>query len=133
MPVNTYSHSKTSTSVETELAPSTDAIVGAAVFDLSGLPREYFTTNNKDINWVQTIFQALGLQSLLISSLQLEGFHHAIVHESNHQAVIVKQKTCYVALLVDRDKLKDISVQFINWVREVELNNLRAKIQTGTI
>jgi hypothetical protein len=40
-----------------------DFVIGAATFDLSGLPKEYFVTvEGNDISWIQTIFQGLGLQ-----------------------------------------------------------------------
>ncbi|MBF2025976.1 MAG: hypothetical protein IGS48_04305, partial [Oscillatoriales cyanobacterium C42_A2020_001] len=63
-------------------------VIGAAIFDLNGLPKEYFTTSdNSNMGWVQTIFQALGLRSLLISSLQLEGFHYATIQGLEHCAI----------------------------------------------
>lgn len=103
-----------------------DSLLGAAVFDLNGLPREYFTTEeSSDISWVQTIFQALGLRSLLISSLQLEGFHHTIIHGSDYCAVVVKQKSQYVALLVSQTKQKVVSDAFIQWVQDFEPNALK--------
>ncbi|MBD2019954.1 hypothetical protein H6F43_07100, partial [Leptolyngbya sp. FACHB-36] len=78
-----------------------DRVVGAAVFDLNGLPKEYFTTSDSTgMGWVQTIFQALGLRSLLMSSLQLEGFHHATIHGEEYSAIVVKQRAHYTALLV---------------------------------
>lgn len=79
-----------------------DRVLGAAIFDLSGLPRNYYiSTANTDISWIQTIFQTLGLQALLKASLQLETFRHAVIHGFHAQAVIVRQQACYVALLID--------------------------------
>lgn len=118
---------------ETRLQPSSmnppvsyaDYIIGAAIFDLNGLPKEYYTTSeSSNMSWVQTIFQALGLRSLLMSSLQLEGFRHSIIHGSEYCAVVVKQKAHYTALLVQqRDDL--ISDGFIQWVHSFELSDLK--------
>ncbi|HEY9698819.1 MAG TPA: hypothetical protein V6D10_16260 [Trichocoleus sp.] len=98
----------------------TDAIIGAAIFDLSGLPKEYFTSaENSDVSWVQTIFQALGLQSLLMSSLRLEGFRHAIVHGAQYRAIVVRQKNHYTALLVHHSE-QHLDQNFIRWAQEFE-------------
>lgn len=98
-----------------------NAVIGAAVFDLSGLPKEYFTTvENGDISWVQTIFQALGLRSLLTSSLQIDGFHHAVIHGTGYCAIVVKQRVRYVALLVRREDFMHMSQSFIQWMQNFE-------------
>jgi len=103
-----------------------DSIIGAATFDLSGLPKEYYTTHeSNDVSWVQTIFQALGLQSLLASSLQLEGFRHAVIHSSEYQAVVVRQKSCYTALLIRQADIVTISEGFIHWLQEFEPSLLK--------
>ncbi|HEY9640063.1 MAG TPA: hypothetical protein V6C57_06240 [Coleofasciculaceae cyanobacterium] len=103
-----------------------DAVIGAAIFDLSGLPKEYLiSTESNDVGWVQTIFQALGLQSLLSSSLKLEGFRYATVHDKNYQAIVVKQRTCYIALLI-RSAQTPVSQEFINWAQEFEPATLKA-------
>jgi hypothetical protein len=104
-----------------------DSVVGAAIFDLNGLPKEYFTTGEStNINWVQTIFQALGLRSLLMSSLQLEGFRHAVIHGSGYCAIVVKQKAHYIALLICQTELKTITDSFIQWVQDFEPAELKA-------
>lgn len=103
-----------------------DSVIGAAIFDPSGLPKEYFTTpESGDIGWVQTIFQALGLRSLLMSSLRLEGFSHAIIHGSGYFAIVVKQKANYIALLVRQNDLRGVSQSFVRWVHEFEPSTLR--------
>ncbi|MGA1263992.1 MAG: hypothetical protein ACO331_08795 [Prochlorothrix sp.] len=99
-------------------------VVGAAVFDWNGLPKEYFTTDqNKDIGWVQTVFQVLGLRSLLMSSLRLEGFLHVTVNGSPYRAVIVKHRDGYVALLVDT-KEGDIPPDFLEWAQSFNTQRL---------
>lgn len=100
-------------------------VVGAAIFDLNGLPKEYFTTpENHSMGWLQTIFQALGLRSLLISSLQLENFHHAVIEGSGYCAIIVKQRTTYSALLL-KQKNEEISTEIIDWAQSFEPEALR--------
>jgi hypothetical protein len=102
-----------------------DSVVGAAVFDLSGLPKEYFaSTNNADVSWVQTIFQVLGLQSLLVSSLQLEGFRHVTVYGKDYRAIVVKQKFRYTALLL-RQSNESFSEPFIRWAQSFEPGTLK--------
>ncbi|MFQ3616500.1 MAG: hypothetical protein SNJ57_02995 [Cyanobacteriota bacterium] len=103
-----------------------DDLIGAAIFDLSGLPKEYFTTaESSDVSWVQTIFQALGLQSLLMSSLKLDGFRHAVIHGADYRAVVVRQKNRYTALLT-RQTSEVLSESFIHWSQEFEPTMLRS-------
>lgn len=105
--------------------PHSDDIVGAAIFDLNGLPKEYFTTAaGNNMSWVQTIFQALGLRSLLMSSLQLEGFHHVTILGHDYAAVVVKQKAHYVALLLQAQETA-IDNAFIDWAQTFELSELK--------
>lgn len=100
-------------------------VIGAAIFDLNGLPKEYFTTpDNSSMSWVQTIFQALGLRSLLTSSLQLENFHHATIQGTDCCALIVKQRTHYTALLLKQDA-DAISREIIDWAQSFEAEALR--------
>lgn len=78
-----------------------DQILGAAIFDLTGLPKDYYiSTETVDISWVQSIFQALGLQALLTSSFQLKDFRHAVIHGAHFHAIVIRQTECYVALLI---------------------------------
>jgi predicted regulator of Ras-like GTPase activity (Roadblock/LC7/MglB family) len=101
-----------------------DHIMGAAIFDLNGLPKEYYTTAESDnMSWVQTIFQALGLRSLLMSSLRLEGFHHVTIRGSEYCAVVVKQKAHYIALLLD--KQDNVDHAFISWLQNFQPSELK--------
>ena len=100
------------------------SVLGAAIFDLNGLPKEYFATPEDDnMSWVQTIFQALGLRSLLMSSLQLEGFHHATILGIDYSAVVFKQKTYYIALLMQPHTMIDAA--FMGWVQTFEPDALK--------
>lgn len=104
----------------------TDSVIGAAIFDLSGLPKEYYTTTeSNDISWVQTIFQALGLQSLLMSSLQLDGFSHAVIHGAGHSAIVVRQRSRYAALLVRRADMEKTLDALIQWMQNFEPSALK--------
>lgn len=103
-----------------------ELVIGAAIFDLSGLPKEYFTAGEShDIGWVQTIFQALGLQSLLTSSLRLEGFRYVVVHCKEYQAIVVKQKSYYTAILIQRTD-ETLSNSFIRWAQAFEPRALKS-------
>jgi predicted regulator of Ras-like GTPase activity (Roadblock/LC7/MglB family) len=102
-----------------------DDIIGAAIFDVNGLPKEYFTTHEStNMSWVQTIFQALGLRSLLMSSLQLENFHHATIEGQEYLAVIVKQRTQYTALLL-RPREDECSDQLLKWIQNFQTDTLK--------
>lgn len=104
-----------------------DAIIGAAVFDLSGLPKEYYTTpSNQDVSWVQTIFQAIGLQSLLVASLQLESFRYAMIRCGEQQAIVVRQRACYTALLIQNESGEALSESLIHWSLEFEPSLLKS-------
>lgn len=97
----------------------TQQVVGAAVFDLSGLPQEYFiSADTSNVSWVQTVFQALGLQSLLLASLKLEGFRHATVHTDDYRAIVFRQRTGYTALLLQQHTA--LSPEFMKWARTFE-------------
>lgn len=93
-------------------------ILGAAVFDLNGLPKDYFTSiDYQDIGWVQTAFQALGLRSLLTSSLQLEIFQYSIVHGTEQCTLITKQAQGYLAVIVTQKVFQEQSDQLIQWIQ----------------
>lgn len=110
-----------------------DRILGAAVFDLSGLPRNYFiSSESADLSWVQTIFQTLGLQALLDSSFQLTGFRHALIQSAHFQAVIVRQADCYLALLIHQKDILDLD-NLIEWATTFDYRVLAndARFSTG--
>lgn len=113
-------------------ASSTDysqSIHGVAIFDANGLPREYFTTaETQRMDWVQTVFQALGLKSLLMSSLQVDGFQSVAIRMTTSCSVVFKQRDRYIALLMlEPDwKLPPAEYeQFVTWLDEFERNQLR--------
>jgi hypothetical protein len=101
--------------------------LGAATFDLSGLPKEYYTLvdGSKSIIWVQPIFQALGLKSLLAASLPVENFTYAVVRGKEYTAVVVKQQGNYFALLLDSQN-EIINEQFLNWALCFDATSLKS-------
>lgn len=100
--------------------------LGAATFDLSGLPKEYYTLvdGSKSIIWVQPIFQALGLKSLLAASLPVENFTHAVIHGKDYTAVVIKQQGNYLALLID-PKSEIINDKFLLWAQSFDASSLK--------
>lgn len=123
------SESRASTSILSSQDAILSSILGVAIFDLSGLPREYFVTKEKDsTSWVQLVFQALGLRSLLMSSLKVEGFLSISIDYGSRTAVVVRTKEDYIALLL-KEPLKFSTIkqsdQFSQWVRHFERNILR--------
>lgn len=103
-----------------------DQILGVAIFDPNGLPKEYLATaDNYDMGWVQTTFQALGLRLLLMSSLQLEGFNHAVIHGDGYNALIVRQSTGYLALLIREPEPNWMIADFVRWAQGLNPLSLR--------
>ncbi|NMF58712.1 hypothetical protein [Pseudanabaena yagii] len=100
--------------------------LGAATFDLSGLPKEYYTLvdGSKSIIWVQPIFQALGLKSLLAASLPVENFTHAVIHGNDYTAVVIKQHGNYLALLIEPHS-EILDDQFLTWAQSFDATSLR--------
>ncbi|PSN13312.1 hypothetical protein C7271_22645 [filamentous cyanobacterium CCP5] len=106
-----------------------DDVLGIAIFDASGLPQEYFVTpGNKTTQWVQVVFQALGLKPLLMSSLGLDGFHHGSAILADNTAVVVRGKRTYIAMLLKGQHVfrnLEEAEQFSQWSRQFEQTTLR--------
>jgi hypothetical protein len=102
-------------------------VQGAATFDLSGLPKEYFTLvdGSKSIIWVQPIFQAIGLKSLLATSLSLDMFYHVVIRGSDFIAIVVRQNTCYLAILLEPSHNGFVNEKLINWARQFDTGSLK--------
>jgi len=100
--------------------------LGAATFDLSGLPKEYYTLvdGSKSIIWVQPIFQALGLKSLLAASLPVESFTHAVIYGNEYTAVVIKQQGNYLALLID-PQVETFDDRFLHWAYYFDATSLK--------
>ncbi len=100
-------------------------ILGAAAFDLSGLPKEYLTTTRSahSITWVQAVFQSLGMRSLLGSSFRLEPFQYCVLRGFSHSALVLRQTQSYVAFLLPPDQPIDASL--LQWARTVRFGDLK--------
>ncbi|NUN65682.1 hypothetical protein HCU40_13180 [Pseudanabaena biceps] len=100
--------------------------LGAATFDLSGLPKEYYTLvdGSKSIIWVQPIFQALGLKSLLAASLPVDNFTYAVIHGKDYTAVVIRRHGNYLALLIDPQS-EIIDNQFLGWAQNFDATSLK--------
>ena len=100
--------------------------LGAATFDLSGLPKEYYTLvdGSKSIIWVQPIFQALGLKSLIAASLPVDAFTYAVIYGKDYTAIVIKQYGNYLALLVD-PKSEVTNDKFLAWAQSFDATSLK--------
>ncbi|MEL6249160.1 MAG: hypothetical protein AAFY78_09115 [Cyanobacteria bacterium J06648_16] len=107
-----------------------NAITGIAIFDVNGLPQEYFITpENRDTAWVQLVFQSLGLQSLTAEALQLGQLQHTVVQTRDGDAVIIPHNDRFLALFVKRGRpqtLPFVDPAWIEWACQFEKNELRS-------
>ena len=100
---------------------------GVAVFGLDGLSEEYFSTDeNSDTGWIQIISHTLGMQSLLSSALQVDGFRHAIIHGSSDSAIVIKQFSRYLAFFVSGETLDDLADKIVSGMRNFDPGMLYA-------
>ena len=103
-------------------------ILGVALFDLNGLPRDYFVTEaSPTTSWIQIVFQALGLRSLLSSSMPLGDFQQITIQLKDTTAMVVRRKQDYIALQF-REKLtlhsqadEELLLQFIEALNPEQL------------
>jgi hypothetical protein len=106
-------------------------IVGAAVFDWTGLPIQYFVSmDTVDLPWEEAVFEALGLQALLLKFLKLEGFSSArvISHPIEgvcYSAMVLRRREHYLALLIDDRELCLENSEFRAWLDRFEAVQLR--------
>jgi hypothetical protein len=106
-------------------------IVGAAVFDWTGLPIYYFVPlQSVALPWEEVVCEALGLQSLLLKLLRLEGFSsaRAISHPIEgvcYSAFVMRRPNHYLALLIDdRESCLD-NPDFRDWLDRVDAIQLK--------
>lgn len=66
---------------------------------MNGLPVQYFVTEaNPSTGWVQIVFQAIGLRSLLSASLQLGTTQQIMIHSEETTVIVVRCRQGYIAL-----------------------------------
>jgi hypothetical protein len=97
-------------------------LLGVATFDLSGLPKEYFTLidSGMGITWVQPIFQVIGMRSLLSASLTLENFLYAVIQGKGYGALIIRQQNDYLAVLL-RGDLGVVQEDLLEWAKQLNV------------
>ncbi|ESA33531.1 hypothetical protein N836_01825 [Leptolyngbya sp. Heron Island J] len=109
--------------------PDIEQILGLAVFDAVGLPRDYFiTSQHEDIDWVKLVFQSLGLQQLMVSTMGLPDLNHAMIRTKVGNIVIICCESQYIALLLKRalpQEQPQIDNTWVDWVCEIETKVVR--------
>ena len=109
--------------------PNTEQILGLAVFDAQGLPRDSFITpQHKDTEWVQLVFQSLGLQQLLATEMELPQLDHAIIRTKIGNIVIIRSPQGYIALLLKRllpQEHPNVTRDWVEWICNFEKNIVR--------
>ncbi|EKV02864.1 hypothetical protein Lepto7375DRAFT_5132 [Leptolyngbya sp. PCC 7375] len=109
--------------------PDIDQILGLAVFDATGLPRDYFITpQHEDTEWVQLVFQSLGLQQLIASTMELPTFSHAMIRTKVGNIVLICCDRSYIAVLIKRalpQERPQIEEAWVDWIQDFEANVVR--------
>jgi hypothetical protein len=113
------------TSSETIADIYLEQVIGAAVFDLNGLPKQFFITpENPSLIWTQTILQILGLKSLLNPLMPAETFHYVTFSGHQYRALVVNRRSLYLALAIKHHE-DEISHEFIRWAWQVQLETFQ--------
>ncbi|MEA5462174.1 hypothetical protein [Leptothoe sp. PORK10 BA2] len=106
-----------------------DQILGLAVFDPMGLPRDYFiTSQHPDTEWVQLVFQSLGLQQLVAATMDLPELEHALIRTKIGNIIVVFCQKRYIALLVKRalpQERPQIDGDLVDWICDFEATVVR--------
>lgn len=109
--------------------PNIEQILGVAVFDAMGLPCDYFiTSQHQDTEWVQLVFQSLGLQQLVASTMDLAALKHGMIRTKVGNIIIVCGQNRYIAMLVKRSLPQErpqIDDDLVNWICNFEATVLR--------
>lgn len=109
--------------------PNAEQILGLAVFDARGLPRDYFiTSEHNDTEWIQLVFQALGLQQLLTSEMELPRLDNAVIRTKVGNIVVIRAEQGYIALLIKRllpQEHPHIDRHWVDWILHFEATVVR--------
>lgn len=109
--------------------PDVDQILGLAVFNPAGLPRDYFiTSQHEDTEWIQLVFQSLGLQQLIVSTMGLPVLSHAMIRTKVGNIVVICCEQRYIALLLKRALPQEhpkIDSTWVEWACQFEANVVR--------
>ena len=99
--------------------PTAQQILGVAIFDAQGLPREYFlTAQHSETDWLQVTLQSLGLQQLFKFEMELPSLNHAIIRTNAGNIAIVPSTEGFIAILLKRAVPQDsptIDQAWIEW------------------
>lgn len=110
--------------------PNIEQILGLAIFDARGLPCDYFiTTEHRDTEWIQLVFQTLGLQQLLSSEMALPQLDNIIIRTKAGNIVVIRAERGYIALLIKRllpQERPHIDRHWVNWILNFEATVVRA-------
>ncbi len=94
-----------------------------------GLPRSSFITpKHQDTDWVQLVFQFLGLQQLMASTMGLPMGGHIMVRTKIGNIVVIRRDQGYVALLLKRalpQERPEINSDWVDWICDFEANVVR--------
>jgi len=100
-----------------------DSIVGITIFDLNGFPKTYYgTVDNDDTDWIQGVFQALGLELLIESAFQFGKFQCSIVYDMPNPAVVFRLHTCCVAFLLGPMNYRDVAERIATQIDQFDPN-----------
>ncbi|MBE9065592.1 hypothetical protein IQ260_02890 [Leptolyngbya cf. ectocarpi LEGE 11479] len=109
--------------------PNTEQILGLAIFDARGLPRDYFITlEHDDTEWIQLVFQALGLQQLLTSEMELPKLDNVVIRTKVGNIVVIRAEQGYIALLIKRllpQERPHIDRHWVDWILNFEATVVR--------
>ncbi len=109
--------------------PDDEQILGLAVFDRVGLPRDYFITlQHEDTEWIQLAFQLLGLQQLIVTTLELPRLSNAMIRTKVGNIVMVCYDQGYIAILLKRvlpQERPHVDKAWVAWICEFEANVVR--------
>ncbi len=109
--------------------PDVEQILGLAVFDPAGLPLDYFITlQHEDTEWIQLVFQSLGLQQLIASTMELPVLRHVMIRTKVGNIVVICCNHGYIALFIKRalpQERPQINPAWVDWICEFEANVVR--------
>lgn len=109
--------------------PNVDQILGLAIFDPMGLPRDYFITpQHKETEWVQLVFQSLGLQQLIRDTMALPVVRHVMIRTRIGNIVVVCCESGYIAVLLKRalpQERPQLDEEWLDWIRDFEATSVR--------
>ena len=89
----------------------------------------FITPQHKDTEWVQLVFQSLGLQQLMTSAMELPELEHVMIRTKIGNIIVVYRHQRYVALLVKRalpQERPQIDINLVDWVCNFEATVVRS-------